>query len=96
MRFRPAGLRCFGPGRLAARLEGSKAFTKQFLQRHGIPSAAYRSFTRENFDPAWLRAQRAPIVVKASGLAVGQGRGHRAERGGGRSRGGRDVQRPLR
>jgi phosphoribosylamine---glycine ligase len=71
--FQGAGLRCFGPGRLAARLEGSKAFTKDFLQRHRIPTAAYRVFTRANYDRAWLRAQRAPIVVKASGLASGKG-----------------------
>jgi len=71
--FRDAGLRCFGPGRLAAQLEGSKAFSKQFLQRHRIPTAAWRSFTRLSFDRAWLRAQRAPIVVKASGLAAGKG-----------------------
>jgi phosphoribosylamine--glycine ligase len=71
--FQGAGLRCFGPGRLAARLEGSKAFTKDFLQRHRIPTAAYRVFTRANYDPAWLRAQRAPIVIKASGLASGKG-----------------------
>jgi phosphoribosylamine---glycine ligase len=71
--FEDAGLRCFGPSRLAARLEGSKAFTKDFLQRHRIPTAAYRVFTRANYDPAWLRTQRAPIVVKASGLASGKG-----------------------
>jgi len=71
--FRDAGLRCFGPGRLAAQLEGSKAFSKQFLQRHRIPTAPWRAFTRASFDPAWLRAQRAPIVVKASGLAAGKG-----------------------
>jgi phosphoribosylamine--glycine ligase len=71
--FQAQGLRCFGPSRLAARLEGSKAFTKDFLQRHGIPTAAYRSFTRENYDPRWLQAQRAPIVIKASGLAAGKG-----------------------
>jgi phosphoribosylamine--glycine ligase len=71
--FQGAGLRCFGPGRLAARLEGSKAFSKDFLQRHGIPTAAYRVFTRASYDPGWLRAQRAPIVVKASGLASGKG-----------------------
>ena len=71
--FQAAGLRCFGPSRLAARLEGSKAFSKYFLQRHRIPSAAYRVFTRANYDAAWLRAQRAPIVVKASGLASGKG-----------------------
>src|ERR1700722_5032539 len=71
--FQSSGLRCFGPSRLAARLEGSKAFSKHFLQRHRIPSAAYRVFTRANYDAAWLRAQRAPIVVKASGLASGKG-----------------------
>jgi phosphoribosylamine--glycine ligase len=71
--FTNAGLRCFGPGRQAARLEGSKAFAKDFLQRHGIATAPYRSFTRQSFDPAWLHAQRAPIVIKASGLASGKG-----------------------
>jgi phosphoribosylamine--glycine ligase len=71
--FAAAGLRCFGPSRLAARLEGSKAFTKDFLQRHGIPTAAYATFTREHFDPKWIRAQRAPLVVKADGLAAGKG-----------------------
>ena len=71
--FQGAGQRCFGPSRLAAQLEGSKAFSKRFLQRHGIPTAAYRSFTRTSYDPAWLRAQRPPIVVKASGLASGKG-----------------------
>jgi phosphoribosylamine--glycine ligase len=71
--FQAAGLRCFGPGRGAAQLEGSKAYTKQFLQRYGIPTAAYRSFRRENFDESWVRAQPLPIVVKASGLAAGKG-----------------------
>jgi phosphoribosylamine---glycine ligase len=71
--FTACGLPCFGPSRLAARLEGSKAFAKDFLQRHGIASAAYRSFTKHNYDSAWLRTQRAPIVIKASGLASGKG-----------------------
>jgi phosphoribosylamine--glycine ligase len=71
--FEAAGLRCFGPRRLAARLEGSKAFTKDFLSRHRIPTAAYATFTRATFDPAWIRAQRAPLVVKADGLAAGKG-----------------------
>jgi phosphoribosylamine--glycine ligase len=71
--FEDAGLRCFGPSRLAAQLEGSKAFSKDFLQRHRIPTAAYRVFRRGTYDAAWLRAQRAPIVVKASGLASGKG-----------------------
>jgi phosphoribosylamine--glycine ligase len=71
--FQASGLRCFGPTALAARLEGSKAFTKEFLARHGIPTAAYRTFTRSTFDADWLHAQRAPIVIKASGLASGKG-----------------------
>ena len=71
--FEAAGLRCFGPRKLAARLEGSKAFTKEFLRRHKIPTAAYATFTKTNFDPAWVRAQRAPLVVKADGLAAGKG-----------------------
>jgi phosphoribosylamine--glycine ligase len=71
--FRASGLRCFGPSRAAAQLEGSKAYTKEFLRRHNIPTAAYRSFTRGDFDAAWLRAQRLPIVIKASGLAAGKG-----------------------
>jgi phosphoribosylamine--glycine ligase len=71
--FQAAGLRCFGPVQAAAQLEGSKAYTKEFLKRHGIPTAAYATFTRDTFDPAWVRAQRTPIVVKASGLAAGKG-----------------------
>jgi phosphoribosylamine---glycine ligase len=71
--FEAAGLRCFGPRKLAARLEGSKAFTKDFLKRHRIPTAAYATFTAANFDEAWVRAQRAPLVVKADGLAAGKG-----------------------
>ena len=71
--FAAAGLRCFGPSREAARLEGSKAYMKEFLKRHAIPTAAYATFTRESFDPAWVRAQRAPLVVKADGLAAGKG-----------------------
>jgi phosphoribosylamine--glycine ligase len=71
--FEAAGLACFGPRRAPAQLEGSKAFTKAFLARHGIPTAAYRTFTQANFDAAWVRAQSAPLVVKASGLAAGKG-----------------------
>src|ERR1041384_5277107 len=55
--FAAAGLRCFGPRQAAARLEGSKAFTKEFLKRHGIPTAASATFTRDNFDPEWVRRQ---------------------------------------
>jgi phosphoribosylamine--glycine ligase len=71
--FAAAGLRCFGPRRAGAQLEGSKAFAKDFLRRHGIPTAAAATFTRDSFDAAWLRAPRAPLVVKASGLAAGKG-----------------------
>jgi phosphoribosylamine--glycine ligase len=71
--FTDSGLRCFGPGKLAARLEGSKAFTKDFLQRHRIPTAAYATFTPTTLDEHWIRAQRAPLVVKADGLAAGKG-----------------------
>jgi phosphoribosylamine--glycine ligase len=71
--FAAAGLRCFGPSRHAAQLEGSKAFTKEFLNRHHIPTAAYGTFTRADFDAAWVLSQRAPLVVKADGLAAGKG-----------------------
>jgi phosphoribosylamine--glycine ligase len=71
--FRAAGLRCFGPDRAPAQLEGSKAFTKEFLRRHRIPTAAYATFTRDTFDEDYLRRHRTPIVVKASGLAAGKG-----------------------
>jgi phosphoribosylamine--glycine ligase len=71
--FAAASLRCFGPTRECAQLEGSKAFAKQFLRRHGIPTARSATFTRASFDAAWVRAQQAPLVVKASGLAAGKG-----------------------
>ena len=71
--FAAAGLACFGPRRAAARLEGSKAYAKDFLQRHRIPTARYRSFTREDFDIAYVEAQPLPIVIKADGLAAGKG-----------------------
>ena len=71
--FEAAGLSCFGPRKLAARLEGSKQFTKEFLVRHGIPTAGYAAFTQATFDPAMIRRQRPPIVVKADGLAAGKG-----------------------
>ncbi len=71
--FGAAGLPCFGPTMAAAQLEGSKRHTKEFLARHGIPSARYSVFTKEDFDPAVIRAQRPPIVVKADGLAAGKG-----------------------
>jgi phosphoribosylamine---glycine ligase len=71
--FAAAALRCFGPTRACAQLEGSKAFAKEFLRRHRIPTARSATFTRASFDAAWVRAQRAPLVVKASGLAAGKG-----------------------
>ncbi len=71
--FRDAGLPVFGPTKAAAQLEGSKAFTKDFLARHNIPTADYANFTE--IEPAleYVRAQGAPIVVKADGLAAGKG-----------------------
>ncbi|MEP6546277.1 MAG: phosphoribosylamine--glycine ligase [Gammaproteobacteria bacterium] len=72
-RFTAAGRACFGPSKAAARLEGSKAFTKDFLKRHRIPTASYATFTADNFDPGYIRAQRLPVVVKADGLAAGKG-----------------------
>jgi phosphoribosylamine--glycine ligase len=71
--FEARGLKCFGPRRAAAQLEGSKSYAKEFLHRHGIPTARSATFTRANFDPAWVRAQPTPLVVKASGLAAGKG-----------------------
>jgi len=71
--FRSAGLRCFGPSRRAAQLEGSKAFSKDFLNRHGIPTAAYATFSRNDFDAGWVRSHQGPLVVKADGLAAGKG-----------------------
>ena len=72
-RFRDQGLPCFGPTADAAQLEGSKVFTKEFLQRHNIPTAAYQSFTELEPALAYIREQGAPIVVKADGLAAGKG-----------------------
>ena len=72
-RFREAGLHCFGPSRAAAQLEGSKAFAKDFLARHHIPTAAYSSFTDAAQAEAYIRRIGAPIVVKADGLAAGKG-----------------------
>lgn len=72
-RFRAAGLRCFGPRRVAARLEGSKAFSKDFLARHRIPTAHYAVFTELKPALDYVRRQGAPIVIKADGLAAGKG-----------------------
>lgn len=72
-RFNEIGLRCFGPSAAAARLEGSKAFTKDFLARHNIPTADYRNFTELEPALSYIREQGAPIVIKADGLAAGKG-----------------------
>ncbi|HKQ30151.1 MAG TPA: phosphoribosylamine--glycine ligase, partial [Burkholderiales bacterium] len=72
-RFRAAGLRIFGPTQGAAQLEGSKAFTKDFLARHKIPTAAYGNFTDLAAATAYIKKVGAPIVVKADGLAAGKG-----------------------
>ncbi len=71
--FRARGLRIFGPTRAAARLESSKAFAKDFMQRHGIPTALYASFTDAAAAHAHVDKHGAPIVVKADGLAAGKG-----------------------
>ncbi|MGH7857151.1 MAG: phosphoribosylamine--glycine ligase [Candidatus Binatia bacterium] len=71
--FEREGLRAFGPGREAARLEGSKAFTKALLQECGVPTAGYGEFTDADEAAAYVRRKGAPIVVKADGLAAGKG-----------------------
>jgi len=71
--FRAAGLRIFGPTQAAAQLESSKDFAKQFMARHGIPTAAFGTFTEAAAAHAYIDAQGAPIVVKADGLAAGKG-----------------------
>jgi phosphoribosylamine--glycine ligase len=72
-RFREAGLRIFGPTAAAAQLEGSKAFAKDFLARHGIPTAFYAVHTNVDEALAYVREKGAPIVIKADGLAAGKG-----------------------
>ena len=72
-RFRDAGLRIFGPTAAAAQLEGSKAFAKDFLARHGIPTAYYAVHTEVDAALAYLHEKGAPIVIKADGLAAGKG-----------------------
>ena len=71
--FAAAGLACFGPSKAAAQLEGSKAFSKDFLRRHNIPTAAHETFTEIQAATDYIRAQGAPIVIKADGLAAGKG-----------------------
>ncbi len=72
-RFQQAGLACFGPSQGASQLEGSKAFTKDFLARHNIPTAEYQNFTEIEPAKAYVRTQPLPIVIKADGLAAGKG-----------------------
>ncbi len=67
------GIKAFGPSKAAARLEGSKSFTKEFCARHAIPTAAYACFTDAASATAYVRAKGAPIVIKADGLAAGKG-----------------------
>ena len=71
--FQAAGLKIFGPSKAAAQLEGSKAFSKDFLARHHIPTAAYGNFTDADEAIAYLKQQTLPIVIKADGLAAGKG-----------------------
>ena len=71
--FHAAGLRIFGPTRAAARLESSKEFAKSFMQRHGIPSAAYAAFSEAAPAHEYLERHGAPVVIKADGLAAGKG-----------------------
>lgn len=71
--FRAAGLRIFGPTQAAAQLESSKAFSKAFMQRHGIPTAAFDTFTDAAAAHAYIDKMGAPIVIKADGLAAGKG-----------------------
>jgi phosphoribosylamine--glycine ligase len=72
-RFEASGLTIFGPAANAAQLEGSKTFTKDFLARHAIPSAAYQSFTEVTAACEYVEQQGTPIVIKADGLAAGKG-----------------------
>ncbi|ODN43223.1 phosphoribosylamine--glycine ligase [Piscirickettsia litoralis] len=71
--FNEAGLRCFGPSQAAAQLEGSKAFSKDFLARYHIPTAEYQTFTEIEPAKTYIQEKGAPIVIKADGLAAGKG-----------------------
>jgi phosphoribosylamine--glycine ligase len=72
-RFEEAGLRCFGPKAAAARLEGSKVFAKEFMARHGVPTAGFRVFDDAHEANSYVRGLKPPVVVKADGLAAGKG-----------------------
>ena len=71
--FKKKGLRCFGPSKDAARLEGSKDFMKDFLSRNNIPTALYKSFTDINLAKDYVKNHSIPVVIKADGLAAGKG-----------------------
>ncbi|ORY86230.1 aminoimidazole ribonucleotide synthetase [Protomyces lactucae-debilis] len=71
--FRKVGIPCFGPSQLAARMEGSKAFSKDFMKRYNIPTAAYENFTDHSAAQAYLDSIHHNVVIKASGLAAGKG-----------------------
>lgn len=71
--FEKEGLKIFGPSKAGAQLEGSKSFTKEFLKRHNIPTAAYQVFTKTDEAVAYIEKMGAPIVIKADGLAAGKG-----------------------
>ena len=71
--FEKEGLKIFGPSKAGAQLEGAKSFTKDFLKRHNIPTAAYEVFTKTDAAVEYIKAQGAPIVIKADGLAAGKG-----------------------
>ncbi len=71
--FQAAGLTVFGPTQKAAQIEGSKRFSKELMERHQIPTAAYRSFTDHDEAVSYVKGQGAPIVIKANGLAAGKG-----------------------
>src|SRR2546429_6957119 len=71
--FRAVGIRCFGPSKAAARLEGSKAFSKDFMNRHNIPTAAYRNFSNYGAAAKYLESITYKVVIKADGLAAGKG-----------------------
>ncbi|HEY5752647.1 MAG TPA: phosphoribosylamine--glycine ligase [Chthoniobacterales bacterium] len=71
--FQEAGLRIFGPNRAAARLESSKGFAKEFMERHGIPTAKYARFSRSDEARDYARKMGGPVVIKADGLALGKG-----------------------
>ena len=72
-RFEAAGIRCYGPRREAARLEGSKVFAKEFMKRHGVPTAAFEVFHDADAARAHVAARNVPMVIKADGLAAGKG-----------------------